>query len=240
MAHVVLHCAEYRSSDAANLAAEALMKLKEDYASYEARALQSRRAPHGGSSSSSPETIPPPFVAFGERHGFVWPSSCRFSIKGFADEIEVVAVDRLVVFYVGGFELGGKALASYFAGSGAIRYVSDGGHLVMQVAEAVDRARELAAFLVDEDYEGQFTLRIDGEVQGAPPDEDDAEHDEEFFLFTVTLTNAEHTCVLGFDDSGVQDWAFVSLLYQLSGMDPTLDPARVVTQSFGNEVSLDS
>lgn len=219
MAHVVLHCAEYPSCDAANLAAEALQKLKEDYERYEPSvALQSSRAPYGD--STSPDTIPPPLVAFGERHGFVWPSSCGFLIKGLADEIQIVAVDRLVFFYVGGFELGGRALETYFVGSGAVRYASDGVHLVMQLPEAVARARELAAFLVDEDYEDQFTLRIDGAVEGRPADEDATE--DSHFLFTVTLTNAEHTCVLGFDDSGVQDWAFVSLLYQLSGMNPTL------------------
>jgi hypothetical protein len=227
MAHVVFHCAEYPSSDAANAAADALTKLKEDYARHESSvALQSSRAPYGD--STKPGVIPPPLVAFGERHGFVWPSSCGFSIKGLADEIEIVAVDRLVFFYVGGFELGGSAIETYFARSGAVRYASNHCHLVMGSAEAVERARELAAFLVDEDFEDQFTLRIDGKVEGRSGDADDDEEGDENFPFAVTLTNAEHTCVLGFDDSGVQDWAFVSLLYQLADMDPSLDPTHAM------------
>lgn len=220
MAHVVLHCAEYRSSEAANLAGEELEKLKEDYLRYEPSvALQSSRPPYGD--NASPDTIPPPLVAFGERHGFVWPSSCGFLIKGFADQIQIAVVDRLVFFHVGGFELGGEAMATYFRASGAIRCASDAAHLVMQSTQAVAQARELAAFLVDEDYEDQFTLRVDGDEDG-----DD-------FLFELTLSDAEHTCVLGFTDAGVQDWAFVSLLYQLLGSDPTLDPAHASTQSFG-------
>jgi hypothetical protein len=231
MAHVVLHCAEFRTSDAASSAAGALATLKAEYARHESSvALQSSRAPYGD--SRTPELIPPPLVAFGERHGFVWPSSCGFLIKGFADEIEIVAVDRLVFFYVGGFELGSEAIATYFAGSGAVRYAYDRCQLVMRVADPVARARELAAFLVDEDYEDQFTLRIDGQVEGSDEAQSDGEV-EPYFLFTLILTNAEHTCVLGFDDSGVQDWAFVSLLYQLSGMDPSLDPAHAATQTFG-------
>jgi hypothetical protein len=231
VAHVVFHCAEYRSSDAASSAVDALSKLKADYARHETSALRSSRASYGD--ANQPGMIPPPFVAFGERHGFVWPSSCGFSIKGLADEIEIVAVDRLVFFYVGGFELGGRAIETYFAGSGAVRYASNGCHLVMQSTKAVVRARELAAFLVEEDFEGQFRLRIDGESEGPSGDEDDVDDVDENFVFTVTLTNAEHTCVLGFDDSGVQDWAFVSLLYQLSDMDPSLDPSHATTQTFG-------
>lgn len=228
MAHVVLHCAEYPSSDAANAAADALTKLKEDYARHESSvALQSSRAPYGD--STKPGVIPPPLVGFGERHGFVWPSSCGFSIKGLADEIEIAAVERLVFFYVGGFELGGSAIETYFARSGAIRYASNRCHLVMQSAEAVDRARELAAFLVDEDFEDQFTLRIDGKVEGRSGEVHRGGEGDENLLFAVTLTNAEHTCLLGFDDSGVQDWAFVSLLYQLSDMDPSLDPTHALT-----------
>lgn len=167
MTHVVLHCAEYRSSDAAELAGAELQQLQ----------LQ------------------------GDDD----------------DDAEIAVVDRLVFVYVGGFELGGGAIEAYFARSGAIRCVSDRAHLVVKSTDPVANARELAAFLVDEDYEQQFTLLIDGAVELRPF------HDEQIeFLFTVTLANAEHTCVLGFDDSGVQDWAFVSLLYQLCGMDPSL------------------
>lgn len=207
MAHVVLHCAEYRTPEAAKLAGEALQQLQDEYAVHERSALE--RGDSG--------VIPPPFVAFGRQHGFEWPAACRFVIKGFAEEIEINVVDRLVFFHVGGLELGGRAIETYFARSGAIRWATDRAHLVVQSADPVAAARELAAFLVDEDYEGQFTLSVDDAVE-LPPFHS---YQTQFF-FSVTLTNAEHTCVLGFDDSGVQDWAFVSLLYQLLGMDPSL------------------
>lgn len=209
MAHVVLHCAEYPDGDAARLVGEALQRLKDEYVEYE-RGLGQRRADEGIAS--------PPLVAFGQRHGFEWPASARFAIKGAADEIEVTVVDRVVFFHAGGFELGGMAIEWYLAHSGAVSWASDRAHLLVRSADPVASARELAAFLVDEDYEEQFTLLVDGEVELRPFQDDEAD-----FAFTVTLVDAEHTCVLGFDDSGVQDWAFVSLLYQLCGMDPSLD-----------------
>jgi hypothetical protein len=219
MAHVVLHCAEYPTSEAAELAGAGLQRLKDEYIAYE-RSVGHRREPDG--------VVAPPLVAFGQRHGFAWPASGRFEIEGGADEIEVSVVDRLVFFHVGGFELGGEAIETYFARSGAIRCASERAHLVMRSAEPVASARELAAFLGDEDYEEQFTLLVDGAVELRPF------HDEQIdFLYTVTLADAEHACVLGFDDSGVQDWAFVAMLYQLCGMDPSLDPAHLSTRTYG-------
>ena len=164
-------------------------------------------------------------------HHIVWEildNSVDEAMNGHADEIEVTVVDRLVFFHVGGFELGGEAIETYFARSGAMRCASERAHLVVQSADPVAHARELAAFLGDEDYEEQFTLLVDGAVELRPF------HDEQTdFLYTVTLADAEHACVLGFDDSGVQDWAFVAVLYQLCGMDPSLDPRHASTRTFG-------
>lgn len=67
------------------------------------------------------------------------------------------------------------------------------------------RIRELAEFLEYEDLGGQFSLD-DGHRGSA--------------LHSLVVSGPEHSRSIVFDDSGVQDWAFVELVPQLDGEDP--------------------
>ncbi|WP_437651019.1 hypothetical protein [Sorangium sp. So ce362] len=76
------------------------------------------------------------------------------------------------------------------------------------------RAAASGEFLVEADYEEQCTTTSD-----------DAALDRA--LFSITFERDGDRIHLTFDDSGVQDWAFVAMLPQLSGDDPALRaPAR--------------
>ena len=160
----------------------------------------------------SPDAVPEPLVAFGERHGIPWPrgrQDARFLLKGmFDDATALLRIDRMVFFWGGGFDLGGPWLREILVRLGA-RATTDAPHLVIACADPVARADELAAFLVEEDYEDQHTLSSD-----------DADLDRA--LFSVTLVHGDTRRHLVFDDSGVEDWAFVALLPQLDGEDPSL------------------
>jgi hypothetical protein len=159
------------------------------------------------------DRVPPPLVAFGERHGVTWPpdKTSRFLIKGLFrdDEVQVLRVDRMVFFSAAGFELGGETLRAILLRLGARAAVGEGKcHLAIRNDDPDARVEELAEFLRDEDFEDQFTV-CDG--AGAPG-----------AWFTLTVVGPAHRTRLAFEDSGVEDWAFVALLPQLCHEDPTL------------------
>lgn len=148
------------------------------------------------------DRVPPPLAAFGAAHGVEWPlrDDSRFLLKGsFEEEAQLLRVDHVLFFWGGGFELGGPTLRAIFTKLGAT-LCTDRCALSIRAGDPDARADELAAFLEDEDYEGQFTL-----------------DDEHGTLHTLTIIGPRSGRALSFDDSGVQDWAFVALLPQLEG-----------------------
>lgn len=157
------------------------------------------------------KTVPPPLAAFGTSHGIDWPNEerARFLIKGmFEDEANVLRVDRMVFFWAGGFDLGGDTLREVLRNLGARVAVGEGEcPLTIRHDDPAARVAELAAFLNDEDFEDQFTVG-DGAA-------DDA-------YFSITVVGPTATKHIAFDDSGVQDWAFVAALPQLSDEDPSV------------------
>lgn len=201
MSHVVMQAAEFASPDSARRAEIELGAVMASYARFEATDAN----PWGG------EGAPPPLVAFGRAHGIEWPAdkSARFFLKGlFEEEARLLRVDRMLFFWGGGFDLGGETLREILRKLGAVR-CTDGCDLVVRVADPDARAAELAAFLTNEDYEDQFELSA-------------TEPDLEHRLFSLTLEGESGARYLIFDDSGVQDWAFVAILPQLDGEDPRL------------------
>ncbi|KIG18664.1 hypothetical protein DB30_07679 [Enhygromyxa salina] len=196
MAHVVMHCAQFPSDEGAIAAAEALEGLRAALVKWE------RDNHNDGTKPAAP------CLEFATRRSFIWPSDGVISLKHGADEIEVLQVDTLVFFYGGGFELGGAGTERAFEAMGAARHVT-GCHVVVEVGEAAAAARELAAFLDEEDFAGQYSL-VEGDVK------------IEGFLHSIAFVGAAARHTLCFDDSGVQDWAFVAAAPQLSGMGPRL------------------
>ena len=201
MAHVVMQAAEFASVDEAMRAEAELRQLVDGYVAFE------KTDPEPWSQ----ERVPPPLVAFGQRHGVQWPhaKASRFSLKGlFEDEANLLRVDRMLFFWGGGFDLGGETLRTILGRMGAVA-CAEFVHLVVETRDPQTRLAELTSFLVDEDFEDQFQV-----VSSAAELED--------VLFSITLRNGSERTHLVFDDSGVQDWAFVSLLPQLDGEDPRL------------------
>jgi hypothetical protein len=145
-----------------------------------------------------------------------WPTdeSSRFLIKGlFKDEVQLLQVDRMVFFWAGGFDLGGATLRSILIVLGASAVVSEGAcHLVVRHSDPHAHAKELADFLCEEDNEDQFTV---GEGTISPTELPS-------MLFSISVIGPHSSAYLSFDDSGVQDWAFTTLLPQLSDEDPSL------------------
>ena len=194
MSHVVMHAASFTTLAAARRAEAELRRLTRAYIAFEAEDPDPWRD----------DRVAPPLVDFGRTHGIDWPhrQDARFLLKGsFADSAEVLLVDRLVFFWGGGFELGGPALRAVLVRLGAT-VTTDRCDVSIRTPHADARVRELADFLVDEDFEGQFRLDDDGD---ATP------------LHRLTLVGPAARRVFTFDDSGVQDWAFVALLPQLDG-----------------------
>lgn len=193
MAHVVLQAASFPSVEAARRAEFELRRLMEAYAAFEASDPDPWRR----------DRVPPPLLAFGEAHGVVWPlrDDSRFLLKGsFAEMAELLRVDHVLFFWGGGFELGGPTLRTILAKLGAT-LCTEHCALSIRANDPDARADELASFLDDEDFEDQFQ-RDEGEASA---------------LHTLTILGASESRVLTFDDSGVQDWAFVALLPQLEG-----------------------
>jgi hypothetical protein len=85
-------------------------------------------------------------------------------------------------------------------------------HVVILDTDPHARAKQLADFLVEEDYEDQFTA---GEGTFSPTELPN-------MLFSISVIGPHSSAHLSFDDSGVQDWAFTTLLPQLSDKDPSL------------------
>ncbi len=202
MSHVILHCAEFDSEAAARAVEAALVGFCAAYAVYE-------REVHGR--GLVPDQPSPPLIEFARAQGFTLRGEGALLIKGLAqDELKVVRIDRLVCFYAGGFELGGDGIEAYFAHAQARRYARDEAHLVVASEDPEASARALAGFLEDEDFEDQYVLAEAGE---GPRDG----------VFSVRFERGETAWTLSFDDSGVQDWAFIACLPQLDGESPSLD-----------------
>jgi hypothetical protein len=203
VSHVVMQAAEFPSVDLAVRCEEELRALVDAYVEFEATSS----GPWGG------KTVPPPLAAFGKAHGVDWPSDerSRFAIKGlFEEEATVLRVARVVFFWAGGFDLGGETLRAILRSLGATVVVGEGQcHLMTRHDDPTAWVEELAAFLDDEDFEDQFTAG-----DGAASDS----------YFSITVVGPSDTKHLAFDDSGVQDWAFVTVLPQLGGAGPSLLP----------------
>ncbi len=201
VSHVVMQAGEFGTVDDAKHVESELQQLVESYVEFE----KTDPDPWGT------KRVPPPLEAFGKRHGIEWPlvESALFLLKGlFEEEANVTRVDRMVFFWGGGFELGGKTLRIALRRMGAVACI-DFCHLVVRSASPKARLAKLTRFLVDEDFEDQFSVLSDpAGLEGA--------------LFSITLEDDDDRKYLIFDDSGVQDWAFVSLLPQLEGEDPRL------------------
>jgi hypothetical protein len=199
VSHVVLQAAEFPTTAAAERCETELRSLIDDYVRFE----KSDPDPWGN------KRVPPPLVAFGKRHGIEWPltEASRFLIKGmFSEEAQLLRVDRMVFFWAGGFYLGGPTLRDILRRLGARAVVDNGQcHLAIRNDNPDARIEELAAFLVEEDYEDQFTIGPDGDG-----------------MFTLTVIGPSHRNRISFDDSGVEDWAFMAVVPQLSEEDPTL------------------
>ena len=201
MSHVVMQAAEFSSVDLAAQCEKELRALIDAYVKFETTDPD----PWGG------KTVPPPLAAFGKRHGIDWPNheKARFLIKGlFKEAANLLLVDRMIFFWAGGFDLGGDTLRAILRSLGARVAVGEGKcHLTIRHEDPAARVEELAGFLNDEDFEDQFTV---GDAAAS-----DA-------YFSITVVGPKDTKHIGFDDSGVQDWAFVSVLPQLSDEDPSL------------------
>lgn len=196
-----MQAAEFPTLDAATKGEAELERLFRDYVAFEKHA----------ENPWSADVVPPPLVELGRRHGVAWPGDkySRFLLKGGFDEAaEVLRVDRLVCFWGGGFDLGGQWLREVLRKMGAVT-VTERPFVVVRCADPKARADESSEFLVAEDLEDQFSVSTD----------DDDLTDS---LFAVTFESDATRVHMCFDDSGVQDWAFVTLLPQLSGEDPAL------------------
>ena len=203
----VTHCAHFATESAARDAVHALEVLLQEYADYEhSVTLQSSDPPYGDTAKAN--AIPPPFIAFAARHGFNWPSSCGFLLRGPASDAELIQIDRLVFFRGNGFELGGEAIQTFLKMRGAL-VGSDEANLVVQCDAPDERRGELAAFLEDEDFEGEFVLL-------------DRMQDDAELLCSITFQSPKTQRVLGFRHRGMEPDAFVAALYQLAGEDPLI------------------
>lgn len=203
MSHVVMQGAQLPTTQAADAAAEALVRLVDEYSAWEEAA---------GAAAWDQGPTPPPLLAFAERHGFAWPPGARILLKGTAREgLCVAAIDELVFFWGGGFEVGGAGIERFFAAAGAVTQATRC-HLKVRSEPPAALVESLTQFLDDEDYQEQYSSRPLA----------DASLGE--LLHSVTVEGRD-PIVLGFDDSGVQDWAFTSVIYQLAGLHPRLATA---------------
>lgn len=205
MAHVVMQAAQFSSIEQATRVEEELQRLVAAYISYE----QNDESPW------SEDAVPTPLVELGARHGVPWPGGkdARFFLKDTFDHAAaLLRVDRAVFFWGGGFDLGGEWLRDVLYELGAT-FCTDAPRVVVRVADPHARVAEASEFLTAEDYEDQFSVSTT----------DDDLHDP---WFAITFANDTTRAHLVFDDSGVQDWAFVAMLPQLSGDDPVLQPPR--------------
>lgn len=197
MSHVVMQAAEFPTLAEAERCEAELRTFIAAYGAYD-------DAPGPGDS---------PLVELGRTHGITWPEdpSAEILVKGlFSDEAQLARIDRLVFFWIGGFDLGGEPFREVLRRLGAAHTANERTcHLLVRTEDPEGRAAALAEFLDEEDYEEQYTV----EDAGAPLAADIA--------FSVTFTGPKAKRRLVFDTSGVQDWAFTNLLYQLTDDDPS-------------------
>jgi len=153
-----------------------------------------------------------PLLELGRRTGVPWyrANETRFHLKDPFEETVVMRIDRLVFFWGCGFDLGGPWLRQVMQALGATTCAA-WPKLRIQCADPQARVAELTSFLRDEDFDEQFELTDDAARLSTA-------------LFSVSFERANTRQHLLFDDSGVQDWAFVSLLPQLDGENPTFLP----------------
>lgn len=204
VSHVVLQAGEFPSIALAERCTNELQTLIHAYAAFE-------------NSDHNPwdrQRVAPPLLAFGNRHGIVWPNdkSSQFLIRGnFEDDVEVFCVGRVVFFWADGFHLGGDTLRAVFSQLGAITTVGEGDcHILIRHEDPDTRAAELLEFLrEEEDYDVPFLV-----LHNTPP--------PETAYASLTLIGPHHRVSLVFDDSGAQDGAFTALLPQLSEENPSL------------------
>ena len=197
MAHVVMQAAYFPTLEAAQRAEQELQQLFDAYVEFEDE----------DPNPWDQDRVAPPLVEFGKRHGVDWPADedARFLLKGSFDEMAtLLRVDQMVFFWGGGFDLGGATLRTILERLGASN-PTDQCHLTVENSDPDARLAELVEFLEVEDYEDQFEL--------------DPE-DLDWALHSLTIAGPNHSRTISFDDSGVQDWAFVAILPQLDGEKP--------------------
>lgn len=198
MAHVVMQAAEFPTLEAAARCEAELRWFIDAYGRHE-------------ESSAAAQS---PLAELGRRHGVAWPDdrSARISVKGpFSDSAALARIDRLVFFWIGGFSLGGEAMREVLRRLGAVATASEAGcHVVVRHDDPDARVTALAEFLDEEDFEEQYTI----EAASAPLAAETT--------CSVTFVAPGHARRIVFDTSGVQDWAFTELLFQLGGDDPAL------------------
>jgi len=214
MSHIVLHCAQFSSVQKAEIAAQRLNELRQSYIDW-----SNFRFSKGESLSEFPQLL----FDFAEKHGFDWPRDKKngFLIKGDAEEIQVVVIGALVFFYAGGFSLGGTAMLNFFRVVDATHYATHC-HLLVSADDPDGASKDLAAFLDAEDYEEQYAIKSNRD-----------ELESLLTLHSVRFISPKgKESVLGFGDVGVQDWAFVSAIYQLDSGSPTLDADHEGTTTF--------
>ena len=198
MAHVVMQAAEFPRVELAIEAEKQLGELRKAYIEFE----KTDPDPWGF------KEVPKPLLEFGARHGVDWPhrKDARFLVKDSFDEAtRLIRIERMVFFYGGGFDLGGPTLRSILSAMGA-EIVDEFCYLKIRSETPDQRLEELVEFLEDEELEDQFEID--------PEDRDD-------FLHLLEIKGPRHSRILGFDDSGVSDWAFIHLIPQLDGEDPS-------------------
>jgi hypothetical protein len=196
MSHVVHHCAQFATEAQAITVEQELLAFRAACAAWERRCHESRTNMMG--------LVPEPLAALATKHAFALPAEgYEILLKGLIDDVmQVRRMGSLIVFYGGGFDLGGAAIESYFAAMGATAYDRNGAVLVVECDAPDEAATDLAAALDDEEYDEQYTIGPD----------------EEGGVFTIRFEGGGARACVAFDDSGVQDWAFIASLSHLTAL----------------------
>lgn len=197
MSHVVMQAAEFPNIEAAGAAMARLEAFYSKYVEFEAT------DPNPWSWDAVPDVL----TRFGNEFGVDWPhtKTARFMLKGaFRDTAELLCVGRLVFFWGGGFEMGGDTFRAVLAKMGATK-TAEFCELVIHNDDPDGLIEAWVESLEADDFEDQFTL--------------DPEEDGDW-LHTITVKGPTGERLVAFDDSGVSDWAFTSLLPQLVDLDP--------------------
>jgi len=200
MSHVVMQAAEFPTPEHATRAAKELEALVAEVGRFEKK--EQGKWDH--------KMAMPPLVKFGRRHGVKWPDNeaSSISVKGVIEEDgNVLQVDRMVFFWIPGYDLGGDPMREVLRRLGATEVGSEGNcNIEIRADDPDTRLEELTEFLDEEDYQDQYSVRGDVPVTG--------------MYFSLTVVGKDQKVVVEFDDSGVQDWDFTAVLPQLSGEDP--------------------